>query len=94
MQTNSLPGSFTSVSQSQLSANIDITSNLPTDVPFTEVGAKPTRWRNCNKVTVKHSQWIGRALSQKTCSRVESEFYRVFESPLPTPFPPCRPYTA
>ena len=37
------------------SANIDITSNLPTDVPFTEVGAEPTPWRRRNKETVRPS---------------------------------------
>lgn len=34
-------------------ANIDITSNLPADVPFTEVRAESTLWRRRNKETVR-----------------------------------------
>lgn len=54
MRASSLSESFTSARQSQLSANIDITSNLPTDVPFTDAGAEPTLEKS-NKETIKPS---------------------------------------
>lgn len=89
MGRSSLPGSFTSAGQSQLLANIDITSNLPTDVPFTEVGTEPTLWRNCKKEIVKHSQWTGREHSHRKPA-LGQEFYRAFEPPLLILFPPSR----
>lgn len=74
-----ISGSFTLTCQSRLEANVDITSNHPTDVPFKWDGAEPTLWKSYKQGNMQPTdfQWIGMASCiENLVSWVEHELYK------------------